>query len=167
MAISAKLAPASDHVGAAPAGDFVLGDTAINPRTGLATDYFDQFNDAIKRLELLAETPDCRENFLAWQPKNSCEHFSGSNRDITIAAYEAADPALRAHLDTLARSMTEILMATRQVMRQELSDRDAGAIAALAARWIKALLARAGAVINGTPPERETMPQRVDALATR
>lgn len=172
MAISTSFAPENDDVaGAAPIGAVAPADTNINPLTGLATDYLNHFNEAIMLLELLVETPRCREHFFAWQPKSYSQHFAGSNfqhRDIAIAAYETADPALRARLDTLADSMNEILMATHHVMRQELSEPSAGAIADLAIRWVKPLMARAGAVINGTAPERGAAPQAVvDAPMTR
>ena len=41
-------------------------------------------------------------------------------------------------------------MATREVMQQDLSNGSAPAIADIAAQWVKPLVARAGAVINGT-----------------
>jgi hypothetical protein len=41
-------------------------------------------------------------------------------------------------------------MATREVMRQDLADGTATAIAGLAVRWVKPLVVRASAVINGT-----------------
>jgi hypothetical protein len=153
-----------------------LSDANINPKTGLATDYLNHFNEAIMLLELLAEMPECREYFFAWQPRNYDEHFAASNfqhRDIAIAAYAAADPALRGKLDTLASTMNEILLATREVMRQDLSPGAVGAIADMAVRWIKPLVTRAGSVINGTEVEQshvgwETAPQAaVDAILAR
>ena len=55
-------------------------------------------------LEMLPSCPECVEDFLAWRPLSYREHFAGSHfkgRDLAIAAYEAADPALRARLDAL------------------------------------------------------------------
>jgi hypothetical protein len=150
-----------------------LADSNINPQTGLATDYLNHFNEAIMLLEMVSETPECRGDFLSWQPKNYTEHFAASNfphRDVAIAAYHATDPELRQGLDMLATSMNEILAATRQVMQQDISSSTAGAIADLAVRWIKPLIARAGAVINGTAEEhrgaeQEGTPQAaVDAV---
>jgi len=146
-------------------------DSNINPATGLATDYLNHFNEAIMLLELLVEMPECREDFFTWQPRSYGEHFAASNfkhRDVAIAAYETAEPALRQRLETVANTMNAILMATHQVMRQDLSDSSAGAIADLAVRWIKPMVARAAAVINGTEIDRETAPQAaVDALMAR
>jgi hypothetical protein len=148
----------------------------INPRTGLATDYLNHFNEAIMLLEMFAELPECRDDFLAWHPKKYDEHFAASNskhRDITIAAYAEADPELRQRLDTLADCMNEILAATREVMRKGLSESAATTVADIAVRWVKPLVARAGAVINGTEAEngaagRNVAPQTaVDALMAR
>ena len=40
----------------------------INPRTGLATDYLNHFNEAIMLLEMIPDMPDCAEDFLTWRP---------------------------------------------------------------------------------------------------
>jgi hypothetical protein len=160
---------------ASESGDARLIEANINPRTGFATDYLNHFNEAIILLELLAEMPECRADFCAWQPKSYGEHFAASNskhRDIAIAAYAEADPALRHRLDALADSLNEILLATREVMRQDLSNGTAAAIAGLAVCWVKPLVVRAGAVINGTEAEqcaaRDAAPQAaVDVLMAR
>jgi hypothetical protein len=124
----------------------------INPATGLASDYLNHFNEAIMLLELLASCPDCREDFLAWQPKSYREHFEASpltGRDLAIAAYDAADPDLRGCLDRLAGTMTAVLEATRAAMSAELPPERTAALAEDAAVWLRPLVARAGAVING------------------
>lgn len=160
-----------------PVKDTRLIEANVNPRTGLATDYLNHFNEAIMLLELCAEMPECRNDFFAWHPKKYSEHFAASkskHRNVTIAAYNEAEPALREQLDRLATIMNEILTATREVMRQDhLSDRAAMAVANVAVRWIKPLIARAGAVINGTATAQgesgyDTAPQMaVDALMAR
>src|SRR5271167_4922918 len=66
----------------------------INPRTGLATDYLNHFNEAIMLLEMIPDMPECAEDFLTWSPLSYCEHFMASNfkaRDLAIEAYEQAD----------------------------------------------------------------------------
>src|SRR3954453_428682 len=86
----------------------------INPRTGLATDYLNHFNEAIMLLEMIPDMPDCFEDFLGWKPLSYREHFTASNfkaRDLAIAAYEAADPACRDEFDNLSATMTSILTA--------------------------------------------------------
>src|SRR6201982_3555780 len=71
----------------------------INPRTGLATDYLNHFNEAIMLLEMVPDMPECSEDFLAWYPLSYAEHFTLSNfraRDLAIEAYELADERIRA-----------------------------------------------------------------------
>jgi hypothetical protein len=153
-----------------------LVDTNINSFTGLATDYLNHFNEAIMLLEMLPEMPDCLEDFLAWQPMSYREHFSASkfkDREMAIAAYDHADPARRERLDSLAKTMNEILLATREVMRQDLRAPAAARIADLAVRWLKPLIARTGGIINGTESAQlsgsaAAAPQAaVDALLAR
>src|SRR3954465_2730594 len=81
----------------------------INPRTGLATDYLNHFNEAIMLLEMIPDMPECAEDFLTWTPLSYAEHFWASNfraRDLAIEAYELADPKIRAEFDQLASTMT-------------------------------------------------------------
>ena len=124
----------------------------INSATGLASDYLNHFNEAIMLLDLLSSCPDCLDDFLGWQPKSYREHFEASRlkgRDLAIEAYDAADPNLRSCLDTLAGTMTAVLEATRAAMNAEMPPESTAALADHAAAWLRPLVARAGAVING------------------
>ena len=49
----------------------------INPRTGLATDYLNHFNEAIMLLEMVPDMPECAEDFLDLDPLSYAEHFTG------------------------------------------------------------------------------------------
>src|SRR6202453_233333 len=74
----------------------------INPRTGLATDYLNHFNEAIMLLEMIPDMPECAEDFLGWQPLSYREHFSASHfktRDLAIEAYDSADAGVRVEFD--------------------------------------------------------------------
>jgi hypothetical protein len=122
----------------------------INPVTGLATDYLNHFNEAIMMLELTAQMPECVEDFCAWRPLSYCEHFAASGfkeRELAIAAYGNADPALRRRLDELANGMNAILLATAAAMRAE--PQALSALAGDALMRLRPLVARAGAVIHG------------------
>lgn len=145
----------------------------INPVTGLATDYLNHFNEAIMVLEMLATMPDCVEDFLAWQPMSYHEHFAASHfkaRELAIAAYDIANPAARQRLDELADAMNAILLATKEALSLQLAPAAAGTLAAQAAGWLKPLVGRAGAVINGhhicpvEEPDDDTPQVAVDAL---
>ena len=101
------------------------------------------------------------------------EHFRLSHfktRDLAIAAYDRADPDIRNSLDTLAVTMTIVLEATRAAMDD--AGRRPETVAALAGNaigWLKPLIARAGALINGESIEKNALtPQEVvDRLMKR
>ncbi|MBU6458376.1 MAG: hypothetical protein KGQ48_12685 [Bradyrhizobium sp.] len=125
----------------------------INPRTGLATDYLNHFNEAIMLLEMIPDMPECAEDFLGWQPLSYCEHFTASNfkaRDLAIEAYGAADADIRAEFDNLTTAMTSILTAVGAAMREATRDKTRARLAEQATVWVKPLVALAGGVINGS-----------------
>src|SRR6185437_1670112 len=98
----------------------------INPRTGLATDYLNHFNEAVMLLEMVPDMPECAEDFLTWTPLSYAEHFVASNfkdRDLAIEAYEMAEPNIRAEFDKLPGSMTSILTAVGTAMREARQDK--------------------------------------------
>lgn len=124
----------------------------INPRTGLATDYLNHFNEAIMLLEMIPDMPECAEDFLAWHPLSYPEHFIASNfkaRDLAIQAYEEADEAIRAEFDNLTSTMTNILTAVGAAMREAQQDKTRARLAEQATGWVKPLVALAGGIING------------------
>ena len=124
----------------------------INPRTGLATDYLNHFNEAIMLLEMIPDMPECSEDFLAWCPLSYCEHFMASNfkaKDLAIAAYESADPDIRTEFEQITDTMTEILSAVGSAMREANQDTTRGKLAEQAIGWLKPLVSAAGGVING------------------
>ena len=161
MTLSAAIEPAW-----APGADRArLSEANINPVTGLATDYLNHFNEAIMLLELAPQVPECIDDFCAWQPLSYCAHFAASSfkeRDLAIAAYGNADPALRRRLDELADRMNAVLLATAAAMRaepQKLGTLGEGALARL-----RPLVARAGAVIHGA---ETAAAEASDAQATK
>jgi hypothetical protein len=130
----------------------------INPRTGLATDYLNHFNEAIMLLEMIPDMPECSEDFLGWQPLSYGEHFTASNfkaRDLAIEAYEAADTKIRAEFDNLTTAMTSILTAVSAAMRDARQDKTRATLAEQATGWVKPLVALAGGIINGSGAEAD------------
>jgi hypothetical protein len=130
----------------------------INPRTGLATDYLNHFNEAIMLLEMVPDMPECSEDFMAWQPLSYSEHFTASNfkaRDLAIEAYEAADAKIRAEFDNLTSAMTSILTAVSAAMREAQQDKTRAILAEQATGWVKPLVALAGGIINGSGAEAD------------
>src|SRR4029077_10067305 len=97
----------------------------INPRTGLATDYLNHFNEAIMLLEMIPDMPERAEDFLTWCPLSYCEHFMASNfkaRDLAMSSYESADPDIRAEFEQITDTMTSILTAVGDAMREANQD---------------------------------------------
>jgi hypothetical protein len=124
----------------------------INPRTGLATDYLNHFNEAIMLLEMVPDMPECAEDFLGWQPLSYSEHFTASNfkaRDLAIEAYDSAEKTVRAEFDNITSAMTSILVAVGTAMREARQDKTRATLAEQATGWVKPLVALAGGIING------------------
>jgi hypothetical protein len=125
----------------------------INPRTGLATDYLNHFNEAIMLLEMIPDMPECAEDFLDWHPLSYSEHFNASNfkaRDLAISAYQSADPVIRAEFDNITSAMTSILSAVSNAMREARQDKTRATLAEQATGWVKPLVTLAGGMINGS-----------------
>jgi hypothetical protein len=100
------------------------------------------------------------------------EHFAQPqyrHRAIAIDAYEQADPVARHYLDTLADAMTDVLQATRKALGADLPPQAAVQLAERTAAWLRPLVARAAAVINGEgATEAEFAPQAaIDRLMRR
>jgi hypothetical protein len=124
----------------------------INPRTGLATDYLNHFNEAVMLLEMIPDMPECAEDFLAWHPLSYREHFMASHfkaRDLAIEAYESADTIIRTEFDNITTTMTSILSAVGAAMREARQDKTRATLAEQATGWVKPLVALAGGIING------------------
>ena len=124
----------------------------INPRTGLATDYLNHFNEAIMLLEMIPDMPECAEDFLTWSPLSYSEHFMASNfraRDLAIEAYDTADTTIRTEFDNTTATMTSILTAVGTAMREARQDTTRATLAEQATGWVKPLVALAGGIING------------------
>lgn len=142
--------PANPDPVALAAEDLIAAN--INPRTGLATDYLNHFNEAIMLLEMIPDMPECAADFLEWQPLSYREHFAASNfkaRDLAIAAYDGADATIRTEFDNITATMTSILTAVGAAMRDAQQDRTRVALAEQATGWVKPLVTLAGGVIHG------------------
>ncbi len=124
----------------------------INPRTGLATDYLNHFNEAVMLLDMIPDIPESVDDFLGWQPLSYREHFTASNftaRELAISAYESSDPAVRAEFDNITTTMTSILTTVGAAMRQARHVETRAVLAEQAAGWVKPLVTLAGSIING------------------
>src|ERR1700676_3500840 len=124
----------------------------INPRTGLATDYLNHFNEAVMLLEMIPDMPECAEEFLGWHPLTYREHFMASHfkaRGLAIEAYDFADEKIPAEIHNITRPMTSLLTAVGVAMREPHQDKPRARLAEQATGWVKPLVALAGGIING------------------
>jgi hypothetical protein len=150
LAVSPRSLSACPDPDEARAAELVAAN--INPRTGLATDYLNHFNEAVMLLEMIPDIPECAEDFLAWSPLSYREHFMASNfkaKDLAISAYESADPDIRTEFEQITDTMTSILTAVGTGMREANQDKTRARLAEQAIGWLKPLVSVAGGVING------------------
>jgi hypothetical protein len=149
------------------------GGPNINPVTKLSTDYLNHFAEVVMVLEMSSTSPECLDDLREWQPKTYVEHFAASrfsNRDEVIAAYHTADPIVREALDRAADMLNEALIKTRDIVLRRRVKPDSAKAAARALAWLKPLIARTSAVINGTAPditERQGPQAAVDVIFKR
>jgi hypothetical protein len=144
--------PASEAAADNSARTAKLRAANINPRTGLATDYLNHFNEAVMLLEMIPDMPECSEDFLTWKPLSYAEHFTASNfkaRDLAIEAYDTADARIRTEFDNVTGAITSILSAVSDAMRDAQQDKTRARLADHATGWVKPLVMQAGGIING------------------
>ena len=130
----------------------ILAAANINPKTGLATDYLNHFNEAIMLLEMIPTLPECAADFLLWEPLTYAQHFEASHfkgKDLAIAAYGSAPAAIRGGFDEVCSTMTAILLAIREAVEESTQEVTRMRLADQAVCWLKPLVAKAGGIING------------------
>ena len=128
------------------------GGPAVNPVTGLSTDYLNHFTEVVMVLEMASSMPECLDDLRAWRPKTYVEHFAGSrftSRDAIVNAYQAADPAVRQRLDVASEELNAAILRARDLASNSIGHADAGPLQQ-ALLQLRPLVARAAAVINGT-----------------
>ena len=160
------IAKQTDPKGSGRAGE--LSAANINPRTGLATDYLNHFNEAIMLLEMIPDMPDCAADFMEWQPLTYPEHFMASNfkaRDLAIEAYDFSPPEYKKPFDQLVAEMNRMIALS--IERLDIAIRDGNPdvtrlIAERASRNLQDLIGQASAVIHGT--DHAVDQAQIDAL---
>ena len=128
-----------------------LSDANINPSTGLATDYLNRFNEAVMLLDMLATLPGTPRRLSVVGADELSRALSRLAFPDTRArpCRQTADSNVRSSLDTLAVTIAVVLEATRAAMTSDLKPETIAALAGNAVGWLKPLIARAGAIING------------------
>ncbi len=126
----------------------------INPTTRLATDYLNHFNNVVMLLDFIATMPDFVEEILQWQPMDYVTYFRSSHfreRELAVAAYEAAEPAVRREFERIIEALNEALKHTQDRLTSA-DPTDPHVIAELLDLLhgtMQPLIAEAGGIING------------------
>jgi hypothetical protein len=129
--------------------------TNINPRTLLATDYLNHFNEVLMLIELVPDDPDCLAEVVNWRPRSYREHFTASGLSdgaLAIEAYEAAEPAVRRAFDGVVERMNAAIRRATYRLTKEIDRPDSGRlgfIAGEAAVELRALADEMNAIIHG------------------
>jgi hypothetical protein len=129
-----------------------LAEANIDPASGLSTDYLNHFNEAVMLLEMVPAMPACRQDLAAWRPLSYHDHFRRSrlkHRELMMAAYDRADPAIRVPFDAVCERMTALVLAAAAAVTLDLPAQGLAQIIAEAAAGLKLLIARASALIHG------------------
>lgn len=150
----------------------ILSTANINPKTGLATDYLNHFNEVVMLMEMLADMPDCAEDVLEWKPASYPEHFQQStfkDKDLAVLAYKAAPRDLRLHLETIILQIDRTVIFAQDTIRDNDINTELGAkVAHIATHEIRPLIAAASSAIHGqiddTVTLSETSQEDIDAL---
>ncbi len=125
----------------------------VNPKTGLATDYLNLFNEAIMLFELALDMPDMAEELTDWQKRGYVEHFEQSGfemKDVVIAAYHYAPASVRMRFDpAVTRALSAFDSSIDILLSSNLGDADARADLEARLHDMKARVAELDAHIHG------------------
>ena len=146
----------------------------INPKTLLATDYLNHFNEVIMLIDMLDMMPECTDDVLQWRPKTYRQHFADSRfaeRDLAIKAYEQAPRPVRDAFDTNVAAIDRVIFRTQSMLRDHgaTTPCDANAISNILNDELRPLMDRASSIVNGTYMKESVLPSQhaqdaVDAL---
>jgi hypothetical protein len=129
--------------------------TNVNERTLLATDYLNHINEIIMLLELVPDAPECLEDCRAWQPKTYVQHFEDSSiadRDLAIAAYPYAPPAVRRIFDLLVMEMNRLVERALPAVEAATANGDeqrSRHIVEMSVNGLRTMVDQASAAIHG------------------
>lgn len=93
----------------------------INPKSFLATDYLNHFNEVIMLIDMLPDMPDMLDDVLEWEPKSYPKHFAQSGfagRDMAIAAYYQSPIHVRYAFDAVVSEIDTLLLSTMSELRR-------------------------------------------------
>lgn len=138
--------------------------TGIDPHTGLASDFLNQFNEVLMLLEVADSDPALHRDLHAWCPRDYVEHFEASQlRDsaLVIAAYTLAPASVRRRFDRLSGDLSAFILNGLAELRPLEGEAARYASEALAER-IRRRVESLSAIIH--PAERRLDNDTISAL---
>lgn len=96
-----------------PPNEAAMRDANVNPKTGLATDFLNPFNEYIMLAELVADGSMQGEVLSDWIPVDYETHFSFSGfrgADVVLAAFQYLGEKARAEFDEAVNTLVELIL---------------------------------------------------------
>ena len=132
-----------------------LRDANISPKTLLATDYLNHFNEVLMLIEMLPTMPDCVDDILAWRPMSYGDYFSQSTfkeKRLAIGLYDAISPALKERFEALVTEINGKVTGLIEQLPPPGQTADGSMLDMLAfsaSSEVRPLIDRVSALING------------------
>jgi len=130
--------------------------TNIDPRTLLATDYLNHFNEIVMMLELIPDMPECLEDAEAWEPKSYPQHFQDSqfhDKALAIEAYDHVPDRYRQPFDDVINNMNRMVPWGLQRIRDAMRAKDSPQVRLICtdvSRRLQKMIDIASAIIHGS-----------------
>jgi len=145
-----------------------LAETPIHPKSLLATDYLNHFNEPAMLLDILADCPESIEDLAAWKPLSYADHFRASGlsySELAIEAYRLAPAQFRIGFELVVAEMNALVDFAIRRASEAVKTGDPSAFATVAAdsRRLQELVAEAGGIVQGEPSRRVDQ-DAIDAL---
>jgi hypothetical protein len=145
-----------------------LANTPIHPKSLLATDYLNHFNEPAMLLDILADCPESIEDLAAWKPLNYADHFRASGLSysaLAVEAYRLAPVQFRVGFELVVAEMNALVTSAIRRAAEAIETNDASVFTKIKedAQRLQALVAEAGGIVRGEPSRRVNQ-ATIDAL---
>jgi len=140
----------------------------LDPKTLLATDYLNHFNEIVMLLEMIPDMPEILEDAKEWQPKSYTDHFRDStiaDREIAIEAYDVVPPIYKNPFEITVQQINATIQSTVDQLERDVAGGNMDLVkenATSLSRIVQRLMDTASAIIHGSA---ETLDQaEIDEL---
>ncbi len=128
----------------------------LDPKTLLATDYLNHFNEIVMLLEMIPDMPDILEDAKEWQPKSYKDHFHDStiaDREIAVEAYDFVLPIYKKPFEITIDQINSTIHSTVEQLERDVESGNMDMVrenATSLSRIIQRLMDTASAIIHGS-----------------